>query len=94
MRLVVERNKFLKLLQKIQTVIDKKPPMPVLSHTLLEAKDNQLDVLATDLELSFKGSCEAEVENSGQIVVPARALYSIIRSLKEEKVGFYILLQG
>ena len=86
MRLVVERNKFLKLLQKIQTVIDKNPPMSVLSHTLLEAKDNQLDVLATDLELSFKGSCEAEVENSGQIVVPARALYNIIRSLKEEKV--------
>ncbi|GEM_PF-573440 len=86
MKLVVERNNFLKVLQKIQTIIEKKSTMPVLSHTLIETKDGKLDVLATDLELSFKGSCEAKIQTPGQIVVPARALYNIIRSLKEERV--------
>ncbi len=86
MKLVVERNNFLKVLQKIQTIIEKKSTMPVLSHTLIETKDGKLDVLATDLELSFKGSCEAKIQIPGQIVVPARALYNIIRSLKEERV--------
>lgn len=86
MELTVSREKLFKTLQKVQPIIEKKSTMPILSHTLLDAKQGSLEVLATDLELAFKGTCSAKVLRPGSITVPARELYEIAKNLSCEKV--------
>jgi DNA polymerase-3 subunit beta len=86
MELTISRELFLNSLQKIQSIIEKKSSLPILSHSLLHAKGNFLEILATDLTLAFKTNCEGEIIHSGKIVVPAKALYEITRNLNCEKI--------
>ncbi|MDL1956186.1 MAG: DNA polymerase III subunit beta [Candidatus Desulfofervidus auxilii] len=86
MKLIVERQNLYSCLQKIRPFIGKKTTMPILSHILLEARENELIMMATDLELAFKGSCPAEVFAPGQLPVPGKTLYDFVRTLEYEKI--------
>ena len=68
----------------IQSVVDRKTTMPVLSHILLEAKANSLMLSATDLQVGVTGFCNAEVATPGRMTVPAREFYDIVRELPSE----------
>ena len=43
--------------------------IPILGNVLLEAKDGRLSIAATDLELSIRCGCEAQVNEPGAITV-------------------------
>jgi len=86
MKITVLREEILDPLQKIQPLIEKRSTMPILSHTLLNAEKNFLEIFATDLALAFKGVCKTVDSQPGKIVVPAKALYEIIRNLNCETV--------
>ena len=53
---------------------------------LIEAKDNELHFLATDLEVALRSKCEASVSKPGSITLPAKKLYEIVRSLPETDI--------
>ncbi len=56
----------------------------VLSGLLLSAeRGQQLDLAATDMDLSLRTSLEAEVESEGRVVVPARLLVEVARLLPQ-----------
>jgi DNA polymerase III subunit beta len=55
MHLKMDRENLLKAVGRTLGVVDRRGPMVILSHFLLEAKDDQVAVAATDLEVSFKG---------------------------------------
>jgi len=61
--------------------VDRRGTMPILSHFLLEAKDNQVSVAATDLEVSFRGFFPAEVLEPGSLTLPAHYVYNLIKEL-------------
>lgn len=67
-------------------VVDKRSAMPVLSHCLIETDDLGVVISATDLETSFRGVFPAVVEKPGALVVPARVLHSLSRSLPVERL--------
>ncbi len=81
MRLKMDRENLLKAVGKTLGVVDRRGPMVILSHFLLEAKDNQVAVAATDLEVSFKGFIPAEVLEPGALTLPAHYVYSLIKEL-------------
>jgi len=56
MEFKIEKEQFLKSLQKIQGIVEKRTSMPILSNVLLEATETALLVTATDLEVGMK-SC-------------------------------------
>ncbi len=85
MELNVEKAVLFGILQKIQTIIEKKTTMPILSHVLLQAKSN-LEITATDLELLIKGNCPAQIIQEGKLAVPGAKLYEIIRLLNCDQV--------
>jgi DNA polymerase-3 subunit beta len=60
--------------------------LPVLSGILLQAADGRLDMFATDMELSIKGSLSIDIERDGELVIPARLFSDIVRNLPDEKV--------
>jgi len=85
MELEVNRTELLNVLQKTQTIIEKKSTMPILSHVLLQA-DEDLKIIATDLELKIESICPAKVIQRGEIAIPGTKLYEITRLLSSESV--------
>lgn len=85
-----ETNKeaFLKSLSKIQGIIEKKHTIPILSNVLLELKENNLIVTATDLEIGLKSFLEVNTYTEGKITVSAKKLYEIIKELPNKNIKF------
>src|SRR6266568_1081187 len=84
----IDKETFVKALQKVQGIVEKRNTMPILSNVLIEAQDNTLLVTATDLEVGMKSSYPAEVVTDGKITIAAKKLYEIIRELPDERINF------
>lgn len=81
MELTIKRDDLLIGLQKSQSVAEKRSSMPVLSNVRLEAKEEQLHLTATNLEVSFTGSYGANVIKEGAVTIQARKFYEIVKEL-------------
>ncbi|HEX9136889.1 MAG TPA: DNA polymerase III subunit beta, partial [Nitrospirota bacterium] len=86
MKLTIKKEEFLKGLQRIQGVVEKKNTMPILSNMLLTAEGKSLEIVATDLEIGLRGRYAAEVEKPGAVTVSAKKMYEIVRELPAEDV--------
>jgi DNA polymerase-3 subunit beta len=88
MEFTIEKDAFVKALQKIQGIVERRNTMPILSNVLIEAVDNSLILTATDLEVGMKSRYQAKVYESGKITISAKKLYEIIRELPDEQIRF------
>ncbi|NGX40146.1 MAG: DNA polymerase III subunit beta [Chlamydiae bacterium] len=86
MKLQVNRTDLTQLIGKIQSIVPTKPSIPILANILLEAKEDQLVIAATDLTVSMKVNTKAIVEEEGAITLPARRLFQLIRELTSPQV--------
>lgn len=68
-------------LQKVQSVINPKNPMQVLSNVLLRAGDDGLELTATDTDITVRAKVPAEVSEGGAATLPAKRLFGVIRDL-------------
>ncbi|MGE5431260.1 MAG: DNA polymerase III subunit beta [Syntrophomonadaceae bacterium] len=83
-----------KLLTKIIPAVPSRTPMPILENFLFDLKDGLLTIYATDLEIALKSSLNVVTEENMRLVVPARLLYDIVRSLQETTIIFDISSNG
>jgi DNA polymerase-3 subunit beta len=67
--------------------------MPVLGNILLEAKDNQLRLAATNREIGINCWIGAKVEDEGAITVPARLLTEFVNSLPPERIDLELTVR-
>lgn len=88
MEFKIEKEQFLKSLQKIQGIVEKRTSMPILSNVLLEATETSLLVTATDLEVGMKSCYPAEVVTTGKITVSAKKLFEIVKELPNKTISF------
>jgi DNA polymerase-3 subunit beta len=86
MELVVRKNDLLRELQLFQGIVERKNTIPILANVLMEAKGNEVRLLATDLEVALRSQCAASVAKGGALTLPAKKLYEIVRSLPETDV--------
>lgn len=86
MQVKIKQEDLVRGLQRSQNVAERRSSMPVLSNVLLEAREDRLRLTATDLEVSFTGSCTAEVLAEGAITVQARKFYEIIKELPAPEI--------
>ena len=61
---------------------------PVLANVLFEAKNNVLNLSATDLEISVKSKTTVAVKKEGSITLPAKKLLEIAAKLPDKPVEF------
>lgn len=73
-------------LQTVQKAVSTKTTLPILTGILLEAGENRLRLLATDLELGIECFIPVQTKQEGAIVLEGRYLTEIIRRLPEEEV--------
>ena len=82
MDITIDRDLFLKAIARVQTVVESRNTMPILSHVLLEASaEGTLSLTATDLEIAIKTTIDADVEIAGSIAVSAKKLYELVREM-------------
>ena len=86
MELVVKKNDLLRELQLFQGIVERKNTIPILANVLMDAKGNEIRLLATDLEVGLRSRCEAAVETPGSLTLPAKKLFEIVRALPETDV--------
>src|SRR5918998_3014048 len=84
MKATIERATLLKSLSHVQSVVERRNTIPILSNVLMEARDDgSLRVMATDLDLQVDESVPANVTQAGATTVSAHTLFDIIRKLPE-----------
>jgi DNA polymerase III subunit beta len=83
MRVTVERAALLKALGHVQSVVERRNTIPILSNVLLDAKDGALTLTATDLDLAIVEAAPAQTSIAGATTVAAHTLFDIARKLPE-----------
>ena len=83
MKFSAQRENLLKPLQAVAGVVERRQTMPILANFLLVARDGQLSVTATDLEVELVASAELDVADPGDVTVPGRKMLDICRALPE-----------
>ena len=83
MRVTIERSAFLRALNHVQSVVERRNTIPILSNVLLQASGAGLRLTATDLDIEIVESVPAVVAKSGAATVPAHMLYDIVRKLPD-----------
>ena len=86
MEILVRRSDLVKELQLVQGIVERKNSIPILSNVLVEASGDRLRVSATDLDVSLRCGCAAQVVREGAVTLGAKKLYEIVRSLPESDV--------
>lgn len=66
--------------------ISSRNPLPVLLNFLIETKDGNLYISATDLEIGIRIKIPAKVEGEGETTVPAKTFMDLVSSINVEKV--------
>ena len=84
MKATIERATLLRCLSHVQSVVERRNTIPILSNVLIEAEgDSSLKVMATDLDLQVVEHMDASVEDAGSITVSAHLLFDVARKLPE-----------
>jgi DNA polymerase-3 subunit beta len=83
MKLSAARDVLLKPLQAVIGVVERRQTMPILSNVLLVARNGQLSVTATDLEVELVAQANVNVETGGEITVSGRKLLDICKALPD-----------
>jgi len=84
MKATIERATLLKGLSHVQSVVERRNTIPILSNVLLEATaDGALKMMATDLDLQINESVAAAVDQPGATTVSAHTLFDIARKLPD-----------
>src|SRR3546814_21139554 len=84
MKATIERATLLKSLSHVQSVVERRNTIPILSNVLIEAaSDGGIRLMATDLALQFVETVQAAVDTPGATTVSANPLFDIVRQLPE-----------
>ncbi len=83
MKFKIQREVFLQPLTQVVGVVERRQTLPVLANFLLIARDGQISVTGTDMEVELISSVTAEIEQEGEITVPARKLLDIVKALPD-----------
>jgi DNA polymerase-3 subunit beta len=84
MKATIERATLLKSLGHVQSVVERRNTIPILSNVLIEAiEGGGLRLMATDLDLQIVETIEANVTQPGATTVSAHTLFDIARKLPE-----------
>ena len=83
MKLTIERAALLRSLNHVQSVVERRNTIPILSNVLLRAEDGQLSLATTDMDLEINESVAAKVSKPGTTTAPAHTLHDIIRKMPD-----------
>jgi len=91
MEFVINKSDLVRELQTVTGVVEKRATLPILANLLLETKPDGLQVGASDIEVTMRGTAKAKVKSEGSVTLPAGKLHELARSLPDAEVQFKLL---
>ena len=83
MKVTIERSALSKALGHVQSVVERRNTIPILSNVLLQADGGALTMTATDLDIEISEEAPADVVDSGGTTVSALTLFEIVKRLPD-----------
>lgn len=83
MRFSLSREVFLKPLQQVVNVVERRQTLPVLANLLVSVDEGRLSMTGTDLEVEMIARSEVDDAENGETTIPARKLFEIVRALPD-----------
>jgi DNA polymerase-3 subunit beta len=83
MKFSIDRAALLRSLNHVQSVVERRNTIPILSNVLLTAKDGTLILSTTDMDLEISEAVAAQIDVPGSTTAPAHTLHDIVRKLPD-----------
>ncbi|MGE0408277.1 MAG: DNA polymerase III subunit beta [Amphiplicatus sp.] len=92
MKVTIERAALVKALGHVQSVVERRNTIPILSNVLMQAEGGALVLTATDLDIEISESAPADVAKKGAATASAVMLHDIVRKLPEgAQIGLSVI---
>ena len=84
--LQADRDSLLKPLQAVTGIVERRHTLPILSNVLLESRDGQTKLLATDLEIQINTAGPESQAGDFRITTNAKKFQDILRALPDSAI--------
>ncbi len=91
MQFTVSKTEFIAELAAAKRIVEKKSTIPILQNLLLKAEMGKLHILATDLDVSLRTSCNVDWGAGGAACVPAHKLHEIVGKFDSGEIKVELL---
>ncbi len=86
MKFKILRSTFMEGLKSVQNIVAGKGSLPILQNVLIEAREKEIRMTTTDLDISIRTVCECEVEEAGKTTLPVKLLFTAVTKVVEGEV--------
>lgn len=86
MKIKVSKNSLLVALQKVDSIVGTRSTLQILNNVFIQASENKLILITTDLDIRIKKEINAEVIEPGETTLPVKKFLEIIRELLGDEV--------
>ncbi|MBS5939901.1 DNA polymerase III subunit beta [Clostridium sp.] len=86
MKFICEKQKLQEGISISSKAITGKTTMPILEGIYINAKDNQLKLIGSDMDVSIETMVDADIKEEGSIVIDSRIFGEIIRKLPNSEI--------
>lgn len=86
MELSIQKTDVVDVLAKMQGLTGRRSNLAITENVLVDARDTEITLSATDLETGFEGVFPAEVNTAGRVAINARKFYEIVREFPNDRI--------
>ncbi|HLC44933.1 MAG: DNA polymerase III subunit beta [Candidatus Doudnabacteria bacterium RIFCSPHIGHO2_01_FULL_50_11] len=86
MKVICTKDNLKKALTQASRIVGTTSALPILNNVLLKTEAGQLLISSTNLEIALKTRIGGQIEEAGEITVPARTFSEYIGNINEEKI--------
>ncbi|WP_029451764.1 DNA polymerase III subunit beta [Clostridium algidicarnis] len=87
MKFICEKNNLQEAISIVQKAVTGRSPMPILEGIFLDASDDELKFIGSDIDLSIETTIKASVIEPGRVVINSKIFGEIIRKLPNDEVS-------
>ena len=83
MKASIEQTELFRAMGRVQSIVERRTTIPILSNVLIEARDGQVHLRTTDLDIEVLDKVNAMVEVPGSLTVGANTFHDIVKKLPD-----------
>ena len=87
---ICDKSKLIEGMNIVMKAIPGKTTMMILECVVIEVKDNQIKLIANDLQLGIETLIDGEIKQEGSVAVGAKVFFEIIRKLPSDNVSITV----
>lgn len=94
MKIRINKDKLINVLNKAERVTSKNANLPILTCIYFEAKNNELILNSTNLDMGFIGKTKVKVEEDGKFAVEGAVISQFLNNLSRTDDEVELVLEG